>query len=180
MLDTPENSHTIGHEYIGLLYKFCIYQYAYSSWTTEFPVNCGVSETVGCESCLESCTQGCIRPSDCRLCEDYLCDNCTIFSGECQLDGCITNTQLTNGICTCDAPNHYLSDIDACTTCLPGCAECSLSVSCDVCMDGFYLTESLTCDPCHEGCSVCEDATSIGCSACAEGFALQPGTLKCD
>ena len=83
-IDDLENSHDIGKDYTGFIYQICIYQYSTvpaietgqcgnDQSVTSPPgaclYECGQNEYYeddSCQPCKDTCTHGCIRPSDCR------------------------------------------------------------------------------------------------------------------
>ena len=178
IVDTSANVHTFGIGYEGFLYKLCIHQYAETSFDTDFPIDCGV-DTTGvdpCDQCPEDCTQGCRRPTDCRSCQDPLCETCDNYDTPCEETGCIENATYVDGLCVCSEPNYYQSDIDECKPCPEGCDGCSVSTQC-TCLEGYYSLNEL-CAPCDERCETCTDGTNT-CEVCAEGYSHLPDTLVC-
>ena len=129
-IDNPEYYNRVGVDYTGFIYKFCIYQYLYSEFITEFPPNCPIDQTFDestdtCEDCKDLCDSGCIRTTDCRLCTDpnFMCRECPTYGGNCEEDGCIERAVNLDGICECQVPNYYQVDIDVCDLCVVnGCA----------------------------------------------------------
>ena len=57
-VDSLENIHTIGKDYNGFMYKFCVYQFAKFSFDlTPPPSNCELDQVdPDCQDCLEDCT----------------------------------------------------------------------------------------------------------------------------
>lgn len=73
-----------------------------------------------------------------------------------------------------------------CFSCNEHCQKCSHKpdqfknaefVSCDVCVEGFALSENI-CRKCPENCTKCAGA-GLTCSTCNVGFMLQSGQNKC-
>ena len=55
-----------------------------------------------CGDCQASCLNGCVKGTDCYLCYDYHCTDCTDFdSGSCAT--CDSLTSSSGGACTCSA-----------------------------------------------------------------------------
>ena len=118
--------------------------------------NCPITDFIdednknACGECAEECTDGCVRPDNCNLCEDEACGVCSGFDeGECItcIDNAIPNE---DGDCTCQVPYFYLPEQHECVLCHPNCTECDyIDVhSCDVCSaDNFKQPDSRTCLP---------------------------------
>ena len=185
IIDSPENSHTFGTGFNGFLYRMCVYQYINLNFILDDLSNCGLDEIPQedgtCLDCLDSCEEGCLRETDCRSCEDALCDSCTeSFSGPCDPNSCIAGAVFDDGECLCQDPNYYQSDIDVCGVCqAEGCAQCELSSECQVCQDSYYLGDDYQCYPCNPACKLCESESNDNCEECSDGNYKQPGTNTC-
>ncbi|CAG9318519.1 unnamed protein product [Blepharisma stoltei] len=130
----------------------CDYSYIYNQNSTCFP----------CES---SCSIGCIRESNCNLCYDQLCRNC---SGPYEESTCFHCAELAHNLytneCICDdnaffiknSSNYYCENCDYnyCAVCDNNghfeCLNCSMGVLVDtVCLDeppiGYYECSGQPC-----------------------------------
>lgn len=110
-----------------------------------------------CGACLASCKYGCVRPTDCSLCADPLCYQCTTFdAGSCVR--CVTGASFQAGICTCDPGLMFAA------------GECK-----ENCGNGYYQSGNI-CIACEFGCERCD---SQGCSMCQFGLLLYQGACTC-
>ena len=71
-----------------------------------------------CTECNQSCINGCIRSTDCNLCQDPLCYSCHKFNDSC--DQCTLNAKkLETGLCQCNTAYVLGSSNECCdSTCL--------------------------------------------------------------
>ena len=186
LVDKLENLHTFGTGFNGFLYRMCVYQYVKTDFTLDVLPNCDINEATQedgtCLDCLDSCQEGCIRDTDCRTCEDPLCDSCSeSFSGPCDPDQCIEGAVLDDGVCLCQDPNYYQSDVDVCGVCLSEfCTQCEISTECQVCQESYYLGEGSQCFSCDPRCKVCSSDSNENCQECSEGNYKQPETNTCE
>jgi len=132
-----------------------------------------------CSDC-GSCSYGCVRPENCNLCEDELCEECTSFEADCAT--CKEHSAKQSGICKCNT--GYFQDNDKCSECtrncnrwfLDECLECNFGYSlfeggCIFCAEGTYF-ESGSCLSCDPSCDGCSGSESSNCDLCnfAENF----------
>jgi hypothetical protein len=98
VLDNPAYSHKIGGDgFEGFVYKFCVSNYAADDFVVDpFPSDCTRYQTEidgECAECPDSSCE-CVRTSDCRNCEDDLCETCGSYATcdktdpNCQGDDC--------------------------------------------------------------------------------------------
>lgn len=82
--------------------------------------------------------------------------------------------------CTLCRPGYFLSS-NVCKECPTNCKYCSgddQQVTCNSCLDGFYLTpKAFQCLPCLENCDIC--ASSVSCSTCEPGYFLNSLQTQC-
>jgi hypothetical protein len=110
-------------------------------------------------------------------------DNCNSFisdgvCGKCNsdyflsfyLDSCIntcTTTATTNPYYhDCDDSNYCLLKND----CVSNCNQCITPQECQVCADGYYLTDEKLCAKCAAECTTCSNVKT--CTVCASTFYL--------
>ena len=120
VIDSPNNIHSLGLDFTGMMYKACVHQFASKAFDLTLPVNCAFNEFIAnedqCYPCMEECSFGCMRPTDCRQCIDHLCEDCETWAvGSCS--SCIENAELVDQVCSCDDPYNYMEDMGACDTC---------------------------------------------------------------
>ena len=186
IIDSLENVHTFGTGFNGFLYRMCLYQYVKADFILDNLSNCGLNEIIQedgtCLDCLDSCQEGCIRDTDCRTCHDPLCESCSqSFDGPCDSDMCIEGAVWEGGICSCNDPNYYQSDIDVCGACRAEfCAQCDRSTECQVCQESYYLGEDKQCHPCDPRCQICVSGSNENCEQCSDGNYKQPETNTCE
>ena len=95
----------------------------------------------------------------CNSCTDY--QNC----GGCTNDGYYTIIESTT-------PDTY----DAiCEKCIDGCKKCNNDIECEICYDGYFLTNEnpdgfMKCKSCGLWCKECYDEEY--CLECIEGYEL--------
>ena len=110
-------------------------------------------EPSACLPCDSSCTEGCIRTSDCKLCVDQLCATCTDYN---TCDECVEGANFNeHQQCRCEHANDYSLEEDRCIGCIEGCEKCTNSYTCQSCYLGYYLDGEHICQPCSEGCHNC-------------------------
>mgnify|MGYP000161339295 CR=1 FL=1 len=101
-----------------------------------------------CDTCDPSCSYGCLRPGDCSLCEDELCEECSNF------DTCLSckgNSTDHSGACECDA--GYFQQDYGCAECGSNCTRCSSPEVCLECSDDYYLLDT----SCYDKCGFCSN-----------------------
>lgn len=73
---------------------------------------------------------------------------------------------------------YYLSD-SYCNNCLLNCIICSSAYDCSACTEGYYLNTSIiTCNPCPQGCSSCNQFTPAQCTSCSSGYQLSSSSCS--
>ena len=117
-------------------------------------VDCDLSEFYDgtCKPCLGSCTKGCVRETDCNLCKDPLCSECSSFSeGTCS--ACIENADFTGSECKCSSRRYYDESTFACEECSEFCTNCfsKNNGDCLECLDGYFMNNGLCLSVCPSG-----------------------------
>ena len=154
--------------YSGFIWKITISNFLSSIVTTDFagfsqPLGlsfllspCPFLQTADCSPC-SGCLEGCVRPTDCGLCTDPLCEACHDFS---TCDQCISHaSDLTH--CQCLPEFLYSSITRTCDSCAPECKTC---------IGSSYL-DCLSCNiPAHLKSGIC---------ACDEGYFPDPNAGHC-
>jgi len=69
----------------------------------------------------------------------------------------------------------YDSNYQNCEECIEGCKTCTNNIDCEICYEGYYLTNQnpdglMKCSPCSTFCEECYDGDF--CLRCREGFEL--------
>ena len=107
-----------------------------------------------CSMCLSSCTEGCVKGTDCNLCYDTGCSDCLNFlPNTCIL--CEPSRTLINGVCQCSS--GYYEVLGQCTQCEGSCSTCTgpYFTQCSLCSDSTYFLYNNTCVPiCPNPCTV--------------------------
>ena len=101
-----------------------------SSMLPNCQVNCSFEtyySNNSCLPCLSTCSEGCIRSSDCNLCLDPICSECEFFNTSCKK--CLLNANK-NGTCTCDQGFYWNSSVGKCQKCQNLCSMCDRSDNC--------------------------------------------------
>ncbi|CAG9320645.1 unnamed protein product [Blepharisma stoltei] len=137
------------------------------STTKSCIVNCPISTyySSGCLSCSGSCTKGCVRNSDCNLCNDSLCYKCTDFAAS-TCTQCITNASMNSmGVCQCIGSAFYDTASLSCTACFSNCASCTNKHNgdCSTCNSGYYINPEGKL--CTSSCPIGYTASSGTCTA---------------
>jgi len=106
-----------------------------------------INENRQCEDCLDECTEGCVRFSDCVVCIVEYCAECHTYN-ECTI--CKENATLTEDkTCECNV-NFFPADDNTCQSCDPACKICTDATieSCSECNTGYALIPDTTiCKP---------------------------------
>jgi hypothetical protein len=209
-IDQVTYPHVVGEGYTGFLYEFCTYTTATPVITLvtdstcvadvecrSCPDNstclstCAADEfidpvTKACGSCMDTCPDGCVRGTDCRLCVEELCTDCTNWEtvdAEEQCNTCVTNASVKDGVeCSCDPGLTFFEEPGMCDACSSNCTTCDRQENCTSCEDGYYRdtsSEPDVCDVCSEECALCSDATNSACSECKVDFYQLPDTTTC-
>ena len=155
--------------YRGFMYSICVYNYAKSDFsdlingpcTIECQVcpvdkclshcewNEWIEEDLTCAPCESDCDLGCVRGTNCGLCDDLECDVCPSFNSGVDCTQCIDNANsITPQDCECIESMSYIEHLHECRTCDPFCAKCF-------------------------------DLDNLSCTECAVGYALQPDSFIC-
>ncbi|CAG9324298.1 unnamed protein product [Blepharisma stoltei] len=117
--------------------------------------------------CFTSTTYtGCVRGTDCNLCDDPLCYYCSDYvAGTCS--GCITNAGIgSSGTCECNDGSYYENSSSSCKSCFSYCSKCSTSYNgdCSACGFGYYMNPET---------GLCLDTCPIGYSESASACVKQ-------
>ena len=81
------------------------------------------------------------------------------------MENCHSYITYSSGTWACKAcfPGYYLNeDRTQCIACDEGCAICSQSGSCSLCLEGYGYTNG-QCLQCDQGCHTCRNNTCLGC-----------------
>lgn len=126
----------------------------------------------GCIACPENCLF-CTSNTICLTCmnpyvlANQTCSLCVIqYAASCSTTVSASSCQL----------GYYLSD-NYCYSCLLNCRTCSSAYDCSGCATGYYLNTSIiTCNPCPQGCTTCNQYTPTQCTSCSNGYMLSSNT----
>lgn len=164
---------------------------------------CRPCDTANCEQChledqVEVCTHcmlgyildqmhkcstqitGSCKVPYCAVCADELkCQQCGLGFFLTSVGTCVDNCK--------SIPKHYTIDATEntpakCALCnIPNCKQCSTSVLCAVCSDG-YFSDNGVCVRCNPECVTCVAKDTNSCVSCPRGYAILSGTLvgKCE
>lgn len=117
-----------------------------------------ITQTYTGDNCLPSCVDGCVRTSDCNLCQDVLCENCSP-SETCSQ--CISNAEVVGATCACSQGYFNNAVLNACDPCQSTCKACTLQASlCTACFSNAILDSAGTC-------------------ACANAYYPNPTSAQC-
>ena len=108
---------------------------------------CAISESeTSCSACLGTCTDGCVRTTDCNLCADVLCSYCSTFTAVCTT--CIAGASLVGGSCQCSA-GFFETATYTCQACDITCATCNgaSASNCLSCTTNTLFTSINRCMP---------------------------------
>ena len=167
LIDKLDYTHDIGIGYVGFLYSVVIKNFVdvdfdideyYICSPLDECANCPknvclsecennyyVNEGGTCSLCLDDCTYGCIRGTDCRKCSDILCNTCDGYD---TCNTCVSGAAMTDGTCACLNDTFYDVETDRCGDCKDNCATCTDDPDdCTLCDQGFYMEDS-ECLPC--------------------------------
>ncbi|CAG9321678.1 unnamed protein product [Blepharisma stoltei] len=139
--------------------------------------NCPLSQFPSgsnCASCASSCKSGCVRNSDCNLCQDPICDICKDFTSTCTT--CKSKATLVGASCQCDKRYGWDSSALSCLLCPSNCYSCSGTLKCDSCASGFYLIQNLCVDNCPTGYTGSSGKCTI--DASTNGFVFHMKLIK--
>ncbi|KAG2386763.1 hypothetical protein C9374_002507 [Naegleria lovaniensis] len=134
----------------------------------------------------------CIAPNVCSCQSQFTGSQCELFSSPfCsnvstvpyQCPGCVEGSFNTVNMCRDKCPVNCISCNSSTTCqqcsygysgslCTPSCPEncraCSSIDRCSLCHEGFYLSNSSTCEPCPENCNSCHNSQT--CTSCKQGW----------
>jgi len=190
--------------FTGFLYGLKVYTYALPQVpiqgnTLDLCSALSFRSNTGCQNCPNSCSTGCVRSSDCNLCNDRLCAICRDFTAYPCLH-CIAHASVSSNFCVCD-PGFYLSfsgfGVPACLPCSPRCGLCDSpgDSGCSLCAAGEYLSgpppspcicsyghyidmPSGRCLPCSGLCETCDQTG--GCITCKANSSMFSSGCRCD
>ena len=179
--------------FTGFLYQFLVYIYPQDLSTLSASMcstssealcfwNCDILQYLNvdtCNNCAASCTNGCVRGTDCNFCSDR-CASCTGFTSD-SCTSCISHANLLDGQCTCEAGWYW--DGLSCSVCDISCVLCTGPTSADCtcwdhsvqvgslckCEEGYYLNSN-SCLACHSDCLTCFGPAYYECSSCTDGL----------
>jgi hypothetical protein len=144
-------------------------------------------DTKECGECLDECSDGCVRGTDCRLCLELLCDDCPIWStptDTVECGTCVPGTETdASNACQCETDKQFYELTEECGTCPDECESCNRTDNCTACLDGYYLdtaNDPQVCPPCAAQCATCTDSTNTTCETCKDGFFTLPHTTICE
>lgn len=163
--------------FVGFMWRLSIYNYLYSSFNRDIQSNgypsglaFGLSllplwQNLKGQNCDLACVNGCIRPSDCHLCLDPLCESCpSIDTLEC--NQCLPNASL-QAQCQCNEGFRWDSATGVCESCDSTCLACSDTSKCTSCLENAQLQGDLcVCSPGYYGVASNCSACALGCSQC--------------
>jgi proprotein convertase subtilisin/kexin type 5 len=164
------------------------------------PTNCRRCNNANgyCEECNLNYFLDDSNPKKCVLCTNKLTtfpQNIPTCPTTCDIDNC--DSFISDGVCGKCNSNYFLSFyLDSCiSTCTPSttinqyyhdcddsnycllknecvsnCDKCITPQECQVCADGYYLTDDKLCAKCAAECTKCSNVKT--CSACATNFFL--------
>jgi hypothetical protein len=103
-----------------------------------------------CTACNSSCTMGCVRGTDCNLCTDPFCLNCTGYVGHCS--SCVDTRALSSDF-TCVCPTRYFLALNQCVFCDYSCDNCygSSYYRCLTCLGSDLLLNGMCMKECPLG-----------------------------
>ena len=191
-IDKKDTSHplriggTSGDSFEGFLWSFKIYNiHGMDDFaTTGCPSECSgfcptelicpsycefdhYPDGTGCSPCKSGCNKGCVRPENCDLCDDDLCDECNYFSyytdpiedracttcGAKVCSGCKKNAKTVGDKCECKITYYKEPSDKECHDCTDNCDRCSSHEidKCTECSSGYYLTNNVCNSFCPTG-----------------------------
>ena len=129
-------------------------------------------KTFACRPCENNC-RSCKSQELCSSCNpgyyiwtDGTVGKCPELCTSCKAD---TSSLVSAPFCT-SCRTGYGVENGACKICTANCNKCSNN-KCDVCKNGYVVTESGSCTICTNNCLLCT-GTSSSCTACRSGFYL--------
>ena len=108
--------------------------------------NCNITQYLeyGCTDCMQNCTNGCVRGSDCNLCQDPNCRDCLSFSSS-SCTTCIGGYAMqSSGCVSCNTTQFFNNQTGTCENCKNPCIECLNDTVCTGCTGNSTL-KSGTC-----------------------------------
>lgn len=76
---------------------------------------------------------------------------------------CLTCQDGTQNCTSCNEEYYMDSASGSCLPCVKGCSACSSSTDCELCNEGFYLTDNGTCEVCVVGGAICTVSITSSC-----------------
>jgi hypothetical protein len=111
--------------------------------------------------CAKNCSHGCVRSSDCNLCLDPLCQDCSHWDN---CNACLVNAEMDAlGVCHCNDHMFFNKSSLKCEFCHEHCETCTGRglYECVQCAGVLYKTEGTICvDECASGMKVSPDTES--------------------
>ena len=99
-----------------------------------------------CSACEATCGGNCVRSTDCKLCDNPICDTCQLFDSgaDAVCLTCINNATVEVGTCACDEHTAFQTTPTYACTCVIECAKCTAvdKFHCSECEAGYYLQNS--------------------------------------
>lgn len=116
-----------------------------------------------CQSCDDSCAEGCIRAENCQPCFDDTCGNCPMWT-DCEL--CIDNADKVGEDCECNIEYFYIEEEDRCASCDSACQQCTNDTiwECQECKDTFFQHRDAELCTSHCPTGFTEDGSNNTCS----------------
>ena len=199
-IDLKEYEHVFGQGYEGFIYSIVINQNSTSGNDIDVAPSCTeydcetcpestclshcthleyvVPDTRACASCEENCITGCIRGTDCRNCDNELCQSCTEYKN---CETCLPSSIEVDDVCVCPEDEIFSHEHDICRECHDFCDICAYgTLDCITCEDGYYINQDIQCSQCVDECDLCTDGTNTTCDMCSDGFWRLPETLQCE
>lgn len=147
-------------------------------------------QTILGDPCASSCTNGCVRPTDCSFCADVLCDVCSEFDTF-GCTTCIPNAEV-EVTCKCFQGYFFNSAARICDLCPATCLTCDKATSCVHCYDNASLNALGQCNcvtsfypnPTSKSCALCSSqcytcVASAACLSCWPNAQLVANTCIC-
>ena len=128
-----------------------------------------------CESCPDNCEK-CNDNGVCLKCFEengYQVDKTT---GKCKLCQdcsipCIKNCKQCSSSLICkQCLNGFFLKDNGCVYCQDNCETCKNSKECSICQSGYYRNNENDCVACKKGCKICKNGNN--CDDCLSGFIL--------
>lgn len=96
-----------------------------------------------------------------------------LTNSSCSLCTIINALSCSSTVAASSCKSGYYLSGGYCNSCLLNCIGCTSAYDCTSCASGYYLNTSiLTCNPCSQGCSSCNQYTPSVCTSCNDGYQL--------